>query len=136
MRPLSFLAKPFGLNGSGLEDPGRCLDIWEWHHGDLRAEKVFGGPQKPQRDFKRGHVGAKAVNQKNQFKNFFFTKLHFLQFQKWPKMNFWTGKKFKNAISRKKIFDLFDFTSFFAWTFLNFLARCEHYCTVRQIQKW
>ena len=24
----------------------------------------------------------------------------------------------------KKIFDLFDFTSFFAWTFLNFLARC------------
>ena len=21
--------------------------------------------------------------------------------------------------------DLFDFTSFFAWTFLNFLARCE-----------
>ena len=28
----------------------------------------------------------------------------------------------------QKIFleiDLFDFTSFFAWTFLNFLARCE-----------
>ena len=35
-------------------------------------------------------------------------------------------KKFKtakNAISRKK-FDLFDFTSFLAWTFFNFLARC------------
>ena len=37
-----------------------------------------------------------------------------------------TEKKFKtskNAISRKKM-DLFDFTTFFAWTFLNFLARC------------
>ena len=34
------------------------------------------------------------------------TKFHFLQFQKWPKINFWTRKKFKtaiNAISRKKI---------------------------------
>ena len=51
-------------------------------------------------------------------------KFNFLLFQKWPKINFWTGKKFKtakNAISQKKI-DLFDFTSFLAWTFLNFLA--------------
>ena len=58
--------------------------------------------------------------------NFFLTKFHFLQFQKWLKNNFWTGKKFKtakNAISRKKM-DLFDFTSFFAWTFLNFLSHC------------
>ena len=34
---------------------------------------------------------------------FFFTKFHFLQFQKWPKINFRTGKKFKttkNAMSR------------------------------------
>ena len=34
-------------------------------------------------------------------------------------------KKFKtakNAISRRKKIDLFDFTSFFAWTFLNFLT--------------
>ena len=33
-------------------------------------------------------------------------KFHFLQFQKWPKINFWIGKKFetaKNAISRKKM---------------------------------
>ena len=39
---------------------------------------------------------------------------------------FLTGKKFKtakNAILRKNS-DLLDFTSFFAWTFLNFLARC------------
>ena len=25
----------------------------------------------------------------------------------------------------KNFIDLFDFTSFFAWTFLNFLSRCE-----------
>ena len=54
-------------------------------------------------------------------------KKFFLQFQKWPKINFCTREKFKtarNAISRKKNW----FTSFnevfFAWTFLNFLARC------------
>ena len=28
-------------------------------------------------------------------------------------------KKFKNAISREKKMDLFDFTSFFAWTFFK-----------------
>ena len=36
----------------------------------------------------------------------FLTKFHFLPFRKWPKINFWTGKKFKtarNAISRKKL---------------------------------
>ena len=30
----------------------------------------------------------------------FLTKCHFLQFQKWPKINFWTWKTAKNAISR------------------------------------
>ena len=57
----------------------------------------------------------KSISRKN-----FLTKIHFLQFQKWPKINFCTGKKFKtakNAISRKKNFDLFGFTSFFDWTF-------------------
>ena len=34
-------------------------------------------------------------------------------------------KTAKNAISRRKSFDLFDFTSFFIWTFLNFLAQSE-----------
>ena len=47
---------------------------------------------------------------------------------KWPNIHFWTVKKFKtakNAISHKKnLMDIFDFTTFFAWTFLNFLARC------------
>ena len=36
-------------------------------------------------------------------------------------------KKFKTCQKwnfTKKCFDLFDFTSFFAWTFLNFLTRC------------
>ena len=47
-----------------------------------------------------------------------------MQFQKWQK----TKKKFKTAKMQycEKFFliYLFDFTSFFAWTFLNFLARC------------
>ena len=54
-----------------------------------------------------------------------------LQFQKWPIINFWTGKKFttaKNEISWKNFLILFDFTSFFAWTFLNFQARCDAAC--------
>ena len=55
-------------------------------------------------------------------RKFFLTKFHFLQFQKWSKINLWTGKKFKtarNAISRKKK-DLFDFTSFFTRLFKIF----------------
>ena len=41
------------------------------------------------------------------------------------KNQFLNWVKFKNAISRKIFFDLFDFTSFFfAWNFLNFLTRC------------
>ena len=60
-------------------------------------------------------------------KNFFSQIPVFLQFQKYPKINFWTVKKFKtarNAISCKNIFDLFDFMSLFAGTFFNFLIRC------------
>ena len=56
-------------------------------------------------------------------RNFILTKFHFLQFQKWPKINFWTGKKFKtaeNAISRKKFFDFFDFSSLFCLDFFKF----------------
>ena len=30
------------------------------------------------------------------------TKFHFLQFQKWPKINFTTGKKFKTAKNVRK----------------------------------
>ena len=68
-------------------------------------------------------------NQLNQFHAIFFlTKIPFLQFQKWPKINFWTGKKFKtakNAISRK-FFDLFDFTSFLPGLFLIFWPAVPH----------
>ena len=49
---------------------------------------------------------------------FFLTKFHFLQFQKWPKNNFWTGKKFKTAspemqFHRNIFLDLFYFMDFF-----------------------
>ena len=56
--------------------------------------------------------------------------VHFLQFQKWPKINFWTGKKFKtaknNAISihrnfMKKNWFFFYFTSFFCLDFFTWL---------------
>ena len=54
---------------------------------------------------------------------FFFTKFHFLQFQKWPKINFWTEKCLKlSKMQFHKKMDLLDFASFFAWTF--FLAHC------------
>ena len=36
------------------------------------------------------------VNSKKSIsRNFILTKFHFLQFQKWPKINFWTEKKFE-----------------------------------------
>ena len=53
----------------------------------------------------------------------FLALLNFSQYKNWyltifeiTKMEFWQ-KNFFGEI------DLFDFTSFFAWTFLNFLAR-------------
>ena len=47
---------------------------------------------------------------------FFWSNSIFLQFQKWAKTNFWTGKKFrppKNAISRKKYFLIYLISRFF-----------------------
>ena len=67
--------------------------------------------------------GQKTREIKSISRNFLLTKFHFLYFQKWPKINFWTRKKFKtakNAISRKTFFDLFDFTSFFWMDFFKF----------------
>ena len=59
-------------------------------------------------------------------RNFFLTKFHFLPFQNWPKINFWTGKKFqtaKNAISRKKFFFWFIwFHEVFCLDFFKFSA--------------
>ena len=60
-------------------------------------------------------------------RNFILTKFHFLQFQKWPKINFWTGEKLKtakNAISRKKMWFIW-FHEFFCLDFFKFSGpRC------------
>ena len=73
--------------------------------------------------------GQKSLwNQINQFHEIiFWPNSIFLQFQKWPKIDFWTRKKFKiakNAIlwGENQIY-LISWV-FFAWTFLNFLAYC------------
>ena len=47
----------------------------------------------------------------------FLTEFHFLLFQKWTKINFWTGKTLSKI----------QFHENFAWTFLNFLARYDLY---------
>ena len=47
-------------------------------------------------------------------KKFFLTKFHFLTFQKWPKINFWTGKKFKTAKNATSQF----FIYLISWVFL------------------
>ena len=57
-------------------------------------------------------------NQINQLHDF-FDQIPFFAIQ-----NFKTAK---NAISWEFFFDLFDFTRFFAWNFLNFLARYAIY---------
>ena len=52
-----------------------------------------------------------------------FVKFYFLQFQKWPKINFWTGKKFKtakNAVSRNNFWIIFWFHKFFSLDFFKF----------------
>ena len=53
---------------------------------------------------------------------FFLTKIHFLRFQKWPKINFSTGKKVKtakNVISRKTFWFIW-FHEFFCLDFFKF----------------
>ena len=42
-------------------------------------------------------------NQINQFHEFFLARFHFFQFQKWLKINFWTGKKFKKVWAKKLV---------------------------------
>ena len=56
----------------------------------------------------------KSISREN-----FLAKFHFLQFQKWPKINFWTVKKFKNTISRKKNWFIW-FYEFFCLDFFKF----------------
>ena len=56
----------------------------------------------------------------------FFDHIPFFAISKMAKKNFLKWEKVfktaKNVISRKTFFDLFDFTSFFAWTFFKFAA--------------
>ena len=58
---------------------------------------------------------------------FYFDQIPFFAISKMAKNQFVNLEMFKtakNAISRQKM-DLFDFTSFFAGTFLIFLALCD-----------
>ena len=83
--------------------------------GKVKDNQAHSGPE----NLKKSRPNKFVKWNKSISWNFVLTKFHFLPFQNWPKINFWTGKKFKtakNAISRKKI-DLFDFMSFFAWIF-------------------
>ena len=60
---------------------------------------------------------------KSIWRKILLPKFHFLQFQNWPKINFWTRKKFKtakNAISRKKFFWFIWFHEFFCLDFFKF----------------
>ena len=57
----------------------------------------------------------------------YLAEFQFFNFQNGQKSIFELGKSLKlPKMQFHEIFFLFiDFTSFFAWTFLNFLARCE-----------
>ena len=50
--------------------------------------------------------------------------IFFCNFKNGQKSIFELGKLPKMQFHEKKFLDLFDFTSFFAWTFLNYLAHC------------
>ena len=59
-------------------------------------------------------------------KNYWFIWFH--EFQKWPKINFWTGKKFKtakNAISRKFFFWFIWFHELFCLDFFKFSLKTD-----------
>ena len=49
----------------------------------------------------------------------FVAKFHFLQFQKWPKINIWTGKKLKMQFHEKKIM-IYLISRVFCLEFLKF----------------
>ena len=57
----------------------------------------------------------------------FYPNSIFCNFKNGQKSIFELGKSLKQPkmqLHEKKFLDLFDFTSFFAWTFKNFLACC------------
>ena len=100
--------------------------VTAWEHGVLLALNFFSHffglvtliflimqihcfliPHSEPENLKKSRPKKLVKSNKSISRKIFLTKFHFLQFQKWPKINFWTGKKFKtakNAISRKLIY--------------------------------
>ncbi len=75
------------------------------------------------RKFKKVQAKKNRELKEINFKKYFLPNSIFCNFINGQKSIFEMGKKFKtgkNSIS----FDLFDFTSYFAWTFLIFMASC------------
>ena len=75
----SFLTRPWMLSNQSLNDPitGKNHPYSQW------ARKL-----------KKNVQGKKLVKyNKSISRRIFLTKFHFLRFQKWPKINFWTRKK-------------------------------------------
>ena len=80
------------------------------------------------RKFKKIQAKKLVKSNKSISRNFILTKFHFLQFQKWPKINFWSGGKFKTAktaISRNTFL-----IYLISRVFLNFLARAVPFLSV------
>ena len=60
------------------------------------------------RKFKKSPGQKNLWNQINQFHEIFLTKIHYWHFQKWPKIYFWTGKKF-------------EISEYFPWKYLQYI---------------
>ena len=63
----------------------------------------------------------------------FLTKFHFLQFQKGPKINFWTGKKVKTAKKGNFIIKFFWFIWFHEFFCLDFFKYSGPMWLIRKI---
>ena len=124
---------PIILHRSRTKPIGKEKIIINWGHDRsvtgwyfTRINLTFGEFEKlVESQWDRNFFLKKSISRK-----IFFDQIplfHFLKFQKWSKINFWNGKKFKtarNAISRKKKRFIWFHEFFFAWTFFNFLAHC------------
>ena len=92
-----------------------------------RVNKLFGKLKKFSREnttaLKNTQLARKfkKVQAKKLVKSIFLSNCIFGSFELFPssKIDFWPFLKLQ-----KMEIDLFDFTSFLAWTFLNFLASC------------
>ena len=88
------------------------------------AATTHSGPE----NLKKSRPKKLVKSNKSISEKIFLAKFHFLRFQKWPKIYFSTGKKFK--IAKKAIFHEFFFfiylilQVFLPGLFLNFLSRC------------